>query len=97
MSVIQLQLQVLQTSCTIRNPEIRGLKKYQYYCGGSLLKLEYNGPQHPILIIKAPIVSPKPLAGCSVYESHHKNVKGHGIASTRPSRYVMGIPLLHPL
>ena len=32
----------------------RGLNNYQYYFVGSLLYLEYYGPQNPILIIKAP-------------------------------------------
>ena len=27
-----------------------------YCCGGSLLHLQYNGPQNPVLIIKAPIL-----------------------------------------
>ena len=37
----------------------RGLNKYQYsfFYGGSLFYLSYNGPQHPILIVKAPISS----------------------------------------
>ena len=38
----------------------RGLNDYQYYCGGSLLYLWYNGPQNPILIIKAPVLDPSP-------------------------------------
>ena len=34
----------------------RGLNNYQHYFGGSSLYLQYNGPQNPILIIKAPIL-----------------------------------------
>ena len=33
-----------------------GLKYYLYDCGGSLLQLQYNGHQNPILIIKHPIL-----------------------------------------
>ena len=34
---------------------IRGLNNYLYYFGSSLLYFLYNGPQNPVLIIKAPI------------------------------------------
>ena len=39
----------------------RGLSNYLYYFGGSLLLLKYNGPQNPILIIKAPILPDRDL------------------------------------
>ena len=42
----------------IRSPYFLKLpyfEHYQYYFGGSLLQLEHNGPQNPVLIIKAPI------------------------------------------
>ena len=35
------------------NIKYRGHNNYQYYFRASILYLEYNGPQHPILSIKA--------------------------------------------
>ena len=32
----------------------KGLNNYKYYFGDSLLQLEYNGRQNPILIFKGP-------------------------------------------
>ena len=34
----------------------RGLQKYPYYFGVPYAFLVYNGPQNPILIIKAPVL-----------------------------------------
>ena len=53
---------LIYVSVTVRPPEpelfsyCRGLNFYLYYFGGSLLSLYYNGPQNPILIIKASIL-----------------------------------------
>ena len=41
-----------------KSPTARAEINYLYYCGRFLLS--YNGPQNPVLIIKAPIFNPKP-------------------------------------
>ena len=50
------------TSRNIGGVLYRGLDNYQYFFGGSLFQLQYNGPQNPILIIKAPVFH----VGCPV-------------------------------
>ena len=52
---------VVSPSLTGLKVQYRGLSNYLYDFGGSLLELQYNGPQNPILIIEAPFLGSRVL------------------------------------
>ena len=52
---------VVSRSLTGLKVKYRGLSNYLYDFGGSLLELQYNVPQNPILIIEAPFLGSRVL------------------------------------